>query len=219
MTSFVKFYNNDILHRSDLFEVDENSVLSIVECLIDFVGQDDNDIGRNGVFHKRNLYGSEDVENVRKKAFVLYCLLLGSFHLDKEDRLKLMAYKETQNVPKTIGEEELFKIVMEWMQPILLFDMPKETQEIILQILKTDRRGIILYLEGVEKLTSDHLNTDDYRITYSSIARDNRLVIESDEELDEVNHKVLRVLDKLINTDNAVSSALRRFETVKIEYL
>jgi len=56
-------------------------------CIVDTL---DSIIGlRNGYFHKENLYDWSDVDEIRRKVYLAFCLVLGAYSLSDEDKTAL----------------------------------------------------------------------------------------------------------------------------------
>lgn len=64
-------------YNADLFDVNPVTIQIIIDNLYGF-----KNLERNGHLHKHNIYTSKEVDDIRGKAKALYCLLIGSFHMN-----------------------------------------------------------------------------------------------------------------------------------------
>lgn len=88
--------------NKDCFEnfMDIVSIGQIIKVFADWI-----DKGRNGYFHKDNIYRTEDVLNIRKKTYLLYFLLLGSINNNSKGNVILEENNEIQNAIIFVGKE------------------------------------------------------------------------------------------------------------------
>ena len=211
---FVKNKNKEgDFYNADLFEVDSSTIQAIIDALYSF-----KDVERNDHLHKDNLYTAEEVEDIRNKAITLYCLLLGCFRINSAEYTRLMSYDTKESLPDFIDEEALTEIITEWVTPILMFDIPKESGTVAFMVVRGADNEWDLCVQGLKEIPKGKYKSIEwnYRMIYSSSMTNNRLNWKSDGEFMEEEEKLLRVFRKLINENNEVATMLRKYNEVAI---
>ena len=211
---FVKYYNKD-KRREDLFEVDAPSVQQIVESLFEFGCQDKDELDRNDLLHKKNLYSNNDIDKIRKKVLRLYCLLLGAFRLSKDRCMELMEYDKVEFLSPMIDEDLNCKIAG-WAVPILLFDVPKQAGKVVFRIRKTtnvQEKIYEIYIEAKETISGNENERNDKlcRVIYSGWTQKLRWVVD-DMSIDKLEGAIINLF-----CDVEISIKLREFGEVVID--
>ncbi len=199
------FYNQDI------FDVDENTVQYLIDTLYSW-----KDNERNDHLHKDNLYSEEEVKQIRHQVFLLYYLILGSFKIP-DFYLEKLGLKSDSIKPVVIAsDEELLKKIMNWAKPIVMFDLPKDSQAVAFFFIKFQGMPWELGLQGLSRddETKYHDVQWNWAMNYTSSITNNSLKWESDAEWNEGLNQIKVVLRKIIYSNTILGNRLRSFPKV-----
>ena len=197
--------------NSDVFDVNEDTMQYLIDTLYFW-----KDNERNAHLHKDNLYTEEEVVAIRHQVFLLYYLILGSFKIRDTD-LERLGLKDDSQKPLVIAsDEELLEKIKNWATPIILFDMPKDSQAIAFNFIKFKDAPWDLCLQG---LTNDDESKYgdvqwNWGLSYSSSMTNNNLKWESDADWNTGLEQIKRVLKEIIHDDTVLGKKLRVFPKV-----
>lgn len=199
------FFNRDV------FDVNEDTIQYLIDTLYSW-----KDNERNDHLHKDNLYAEEEVVAIRHQVFLLYYLILGSFKIRDCD-LERLGLKDDSKKPVVIAsDEELLEKIKNWATPIILFDMPKDTQAIAFNFMAFKGSPWDLGLQGLAN--DDESKYGDVQwnwgLSYTSSITNNNLKWESDADWNTGLEQIKRVLKETIHGDTILGKKLRAFPKI-----
>ena len=202
---------NGNFFNSDVFDVNEDTMQYLIDTLYSW-----KDNERNDHLHKDNLYTEEEVVAIRHQVFQLYYLILGSFKIRDRDLERLGLKDDSQKPLVTASDEELLEKIRNWATPIVLFDMPKDSQVIAFNFIKFKEAPWDLCLQG---LTNDDESKYgdvqwNWGLSYSSSMTNNNLKWESDADWNAGLEQIKRVLKEIIHGDTVLGKKLRAFPKI-----
>lgn len=207
---FIKLKKKDgTFKNGNMFCVDESTLQCIIDVLYDF-----KDVERNDRLHQHNLYTKEAVEEIRNQAFLLYYLLLGSFDLTPK-YLSDLGLNANNEKGKVIDEDVLEKQIIEWVTPIVKFDVPQNADVIAFNITKFQGKPWHLALQALGETDYEKYSTIEWNhnMVYTSTITNNVIEWNSEEAWIDGVDKLKRIINKLLeNTD--ISGRLKTYSEV-----
>ncbi len=169
---------------------------------------------RNGYFHKDNLHDEIIVAGIRKTAYSLYAMILGSFVIRDDQLSKIGIDEPTVFIPES--PEVLYNRFEKWAAPIIKFDIPDNTVALAFVIspkTKEDKWEIVIQALSHFEKTDFTWNQDmltSPRFLYSSFQwKDNR----SWKEMITV---VIQMVDRLRTEASPLLDALNAIRTIVV---